>query len=42
MAALVGKWEYVAAENLDGYMQAAGKFLFILSFYYTFLLFFFF
>ena len=25
MAALVGSWEFSAAENLDGYMQAAGK-----------------
>ena len=31
MAALVGNWEYVGAENLDGYMQAAGKIFILLT-----------
>ena len=25
MASLVGSWQFVGADNLDGYMQAAGK-----------------
>ena len=36
MASLVGSWQFVGAENLDGYMQAAGKICSLIVLIYVF------